>query len=322
MQGPNSALLQLLVIEPWSSDEEFGTPFQVLVPFLGLPSLRKIVGFQMEAAQLGRDFWWPWANGYSSLEELELTSSGISATQTRRILAPMRCLRTLKYHHAGFGDGAGYEWDGGAFLAGIRDSPAVETLEELSLSISSGFPCFSGVGSMKRFRRLRWLELSVELLLPDVEQGHGDLADWEIRNNVENAPRQNPNEGRVTTRLVDILPASIQEVRLLVGETVKSFEEMYEGLVVERNQVPYLAVIQLSRFWKNLERERQRLDRQWQQIGRIRPVDPRGEEREAEAWELLLPQSIHDVVAAAGIRFEYRQEIPQAAHNALCEELG
>jgi hypothetical protein len=92
----------------------------------------------MEADQFGHDFWWPWGSErQSSIRELELTKSGISATYLTHILAPMSSLRALRHHHTSFGGGAGYEWDGGAFLLAIRDSSAGDTLEELSLTISS-----------------------------------------------------------------------------------------------------------------------------------------------------------------------------------------
>jgi len=79
MQSSHSGLSQLAVIEPWTSDDESGTAFQTLTLFLGIPSLRKVVGFQMEADQFGSGFWWPWGSErWSSIREVELTMSGIN----------------------------------------------------------------------------------------------------------------------------------------------------------------------------------------------------------------------------------------------------
>jgi hypothetical protein len=113
-------------------------------------------------------------------------------------------------------------------------------------------------------------------------------------------------------RLVDLLPTSIQHLRLLVDENIKSFEELFEGLTSEKHLVPKLAVIQLSRFWKDVEKETQ-----W--IRQNRNANNNAGEREIQAWELPLPESIARTLGAAGIHFEYKQEIPKPVHIELCK---
>jgi len=323
LSNPNigHALSKLAVIEPWTSDSETGTALRCLIPFLTLPSVRKIVGFQLVADHSYDDFSWPYMRS-SRIEEIELTCSGISATHIARFLEPMHHLRSLRYHHMGMGGGAAFIWDAGSFLASIRNSRAANTLEELSLSAKFFDGPTSAPSSFKEFKRLRWLELGVDLLLARPENGQGDLADWEIQKTAYSYT--NRTKTLCNLRLVDILPPSLEKLRLLVNEKVDSFTKLFDGLAEGKVEaLPSLTDISLSRCYRKIPPDDSTRPIHFLPLGVRQAQDRR---RMGEEYHYEKPLSLDgpkEELHAAGIEFQYVQELnPQAEHLHTCRNMS
>lgn len=298
-EQPNAPLSQLAVIEPWNSHEATGTPLQILAPFLALPSMRKIVVNQLEADHNEHDFDWPWGDSRPSpVEEIEFTSSAVSATQIERFLEPLKNLKAFRYSYGFFGDGGAGQWDGGEFVAALRRSPAAKTLEVLSLA-AENLASSSAISTFKGLDRLRDLELDISLLLGKAECGEGDLADRDINEDFDAYPINNGSV--ILVRLVDILPPTICSIKLLLhsiapigGRRVNDCQKLFNGLAGERDKLPNLKEVQLCAFWSE----------------------------DSGISEQAMPQWLSDFIVRApsvGIAFRYKQNRqPQLEHIARC----
>lgn len=212
IQPASRPLGRLEVLGPWRSDTEFGTPVQAIAPFLLIPSLKKIVGFQYCAAgdrQAGlRDQWywtydWPY-RCECAIEEIELSQSAISPVNLREFLKPMQSLRSFRHLHNSFGNGAGVDWDPASFLAVIGECCG-RTLQDLTLATRSRCDFVPMDWSFMAFEQLRTLEIDAALLL-------------DVR--CRSTPKDGARSG--ARSLVEHLPSSLVELTLFTGSHLHS----------------------------------------------------------------------------------------------------
>ena len=141
-----------------------------------------------------------------------MTDCGVSAHNIDIFLITTPKLRSFKWIHTGFGSGAAYNWNGGAFLRAIINHLG-DTLEELSLTVAPGFVSWTALGSLRGFQRLWKLELSTRLSLGEEDDGIDDTilfeeGNWEGRTVADLTRSSGP-------KLYPKLPSSLKQLRLL-----------------------------------------------------------------------------------------------------------
>ena len=207
-------------------DGQVRYPIQTLAPFFALPSLKKLRGCHLEADLTPFD--WGYGAHRSNLEELELTESAIEALQLAEILEFMGHLRTFRCSHSSWNNEGGLDWDAAQSLRNLMNWVG-PTLEELS--ITSEDRSILALGSFVRFTRLQKSELSVNLLYRDnsffeesmesgLESFHTDAGD------LSTAEMPDPASSR---RIIDILPASLEELILLWDTREPQSKNLFES---------------------------------------------------------------------------------------------
>ena len=233
---------------------EFGTPLQVLNPFLALPSLKKIIGRYLEADREYSDYVWPYDNHSSMVTEVEMTDVAVSATHIERFLRAMPDLRSLKWSHLCTGDGACGMWNGGAFVNAVRETVG-NRLEQFCLTTYLYDDSLTAVSSFKGLSNLRYLEFSASLLIGPQERGADEQTLIEETNHGLNIPRIAHPE-----KLYDILPSSLVELRLLLPRKEAEYalmEDIWDGFdLVKQERLPSLTLVTLC---CRLEAEVQRM---------------------------------------------------------------
>lgn len=210
-------------------DTEQGIPLQRLAPFLALPALKKASGFQLEADHGGyADYAWPYSDHVSAVEEIKLKDCAISADHVGKFLHSMPHLRLFKHSHTCFGNGAAYVWNGGGFLQAVCDTVGSH-LETLSLTTNYDIRSLTAVGSLRNFSRLKWLKLSAVLLLGEQDPGHGDEALFALKGRMMPGATEN-EKGTKFSRLSEILPPSLEELRLSIVCESALYEQMHRVL--------------------------------------------------------------------------------------------
>jgi hypothetical protein len=200
-----------------------------------------------------------------------------------------------------------YQWDGGAFAAALRSSPAAKMLEELSLAADQSASS-SAIRTLKGLEQLKELELVITLLLGEAEAeaegGRGDLADPSINDDFHLYP-MTTNDGTIIVRLVDILPPTNRRLSLLMpsiayepGWKVKDCRVLSNGLASERDKLPNLKEVRLCAFWSE------------------------DSELALETGEQAMPRLLSDLIEqgpSAGFTFDYKQDPrPQLEHVYRC----
>ena len=243
--GPHP-LSKLRVLYLHHSDDEVGTPLQTFAPFLLLPRLKKVVGYQLYSIG-SYSHSWPYGDDVvSNVEEVEMSDSAGGSTDLKEFLRPMKGLRCLKWSHRGFGGGAGYEWNAAGFLQAAANT-AGSNLKELSLTTRSSFHSMSSLGDFKPFSQLEYLELSLSLLLG--EPAALDMADEQIFNrrsrwhgapNLAELMQATPHD----VDLVKMLPRSIKRLRLLWDDVdVPQLDSIFSS-ITDSNGIKLLPLLE------------------------------------------------------------------------------
>ena len=225
--------------------DHFVTPLQTFASFAALPSVRKLIGYRVQADYSYSDYNWPFGDHVSRVEEIEVSDGSVSAKHIESFVAPLPSLRIFRWHHRPSDDGAAFHWNGGAFLRAIgrRAGPK---LERLSLSIASRFESLTALGSFKDFPKLEFLEVDVKLLFGEQEQGLEDEAILQARGwgpGYHDEVAETP-----LPKIVDIVPPSLKMLRLIIGKYRRSAWTLFRGFSREEKEryLPELSQVILS----------------------------------------------------------------------------
>lgn len=205
---PNAGLSRLEVILPstsWGYDNRW--TLSSFNPLLSIKSVRSFCAGSCRAIDdgyTGVAFEAPRLESFGSgLENVELVGSVVDDIELRKFLSRVPKLRSFKLSYEVKWHGCGHEADCGAIMKAIEDEVG-DTLEELSFSLMDDWcPIESDIESMKKFKKLKRVELELGLLIGS--QDHENQVGTE-----GNIPRQ---------RLASVLPPTIERLSLLVEDT-------------------------------------------------------------------------------------------------------
>lgn len=250
--GPLSALHTLYIYYEDIHDNiplHFST-LHFSIPFLALPSMRRLVGYHLEADHhpdadwyTSSDFHWPYDGHSSNVRDVEVTDSAVSATHIRTFLQTLPHLRSLKWQHCGNHQGAGKYWNGGAFLKAICEEVGPQ-LEKFCLTTAAFNKSLTALESFKGLSSLKYLEFSACLLVGEQECGVSDKKLMERYGPfLDIPPIRHPK------KLFEILPATLERLRLLMLMNEIQFslvEDMFDGLdQVKQETLPLLTEVTL-----------------------------------------------------------------------------
>jgi hypothetical protein len=203
---PNAGLSKLEVILPstgWGYENRW-----VLSSFNPLLSIKTVRSFcagscrAIDDGYTGRPFEIPKFESFGvGLEDVELVGSTVDGIELRKFLSRLPKLRSFKLSYEVKWHGCGHEVDCGGIMSAIEDEVG-ETLEELSFShLNDWSPVVSYIESMKNFKKLKYVELELALLI-----GSQDLHN------------QAKNKRSIITkqRLADLLPPTVAGICLLM----------------------------------------------------------------------------------------------------------
>ncbi|KAI4198496.1 MAG: hypothetical protein LQ350_005225 [Teloschistes chrysophthalmus] len=219
-----------------SVNDHVGISLESLLPFIALPSMRKIVGHLLE---LGRDdvpYRWPHSAHASNLEELHLNNSAIDDRDLKAFLQPMHKLRIFRHSHVAFkGDPSrfrrpiGHYWSAAHSMQQLLESIA-STLEELSFTTNC--PSAGALGFLRKLVHLKKVELDLRLLY-EGDPSAALCLDSEYKQYTfsdESWPRYfEPSLGA-------LLPTSIKEVVLMWDNVRPSWKELFYSFSKHRNE--------------------------------------------------------------------------------------
>lgn len=241
---PQRVLSRLIQIVPWSSDDEFGSSLDTVRPFMALPSMRRLIGFQLVAESGGISngaYAWPFGEQASPVKAVECTSGAVDREHLEVFLAPMKSLQSFKWDHGCFGEGTGYFFNGGAFFNCLK-SHVSKTLTQLTLTCWGH--SLTAIDSFRAFERLEYLEFEVKLLYGERDEGESDekvldRLDWFS---------WKMDYGKFTPpKLIDILPASLRRTRLINNleqdKLIPLFDSFVEG---KSTHLPALSKIEIA----------------------------------------------------------------------------
>jgi hypothetical protein len=182
-----------------------------------------------------------------SLRRVELAGCAIRGREMRDFLRHCQQLRVLNF------SGSGRYWNAGDFVAAISESPAAETIEELSLSIHGHYRrIVAGMSDLKALKKLKFLELDVRLFdgppyseFVKMREGKKDLNDAHFKSSTK----------AKVARLREVLPLSVENVHILSDNSASSVRtlqalfadpnETTEGLTCLQNLQLHLATMNL-----------------------------------------------------------------------------
>ncbi|KAH8659375.1 hypothetical protein BGZ60DRAFT_415134 [Tricladium varicosporioides] len=261
---PYAGLSQLTTILPtagWGYEAHCG--LDTFNHFLSIKSVQKFVmggSKALEDSYTGQTFIEP-EEGSSfgaGLEEVQLAGACADGTELRKFLKWMWKLKSFKFSFETKWHGCGHDWNKATAMAAIEDTTS-ETLEDLSFSI---IECYGwtgpGIASMKKFKKLKRLELHLKCLtgLPyELDDTIGEYkADYD---NVK------------FPKLGDLLPSSIEELVLwertmlddrgVIGGNL--FPRLFENFSKEGPQkLPHLKKIVIVGGWAHNNRGKESSD--------------------------------------------------------------
>ncbi|TLD27689.1 putative f-box domain protein [Venturia nashicola] len=203
---------------------------QELCPYLALPSIKKFKLMGPTRWQIGGDHYeWKYGTRTSTIEEIDVYKGDADSHTIGRFLQPLVKLRVFHWTHGcGYTDGCGCEdWDGNAFVQTIGKMVGWH-LQELGLTFDHYTNCVSstGIDHLLRFPTLKYLELDLQFLL-----GKSNLK----RNKNPPTPidlwlPRRLRSWQSMPCLIDVLPSSIENLRLWVTEHVLEPERMFEHI--------------------------------------------------------------------------------------------
>jgi len=165
----------------------------------------------------------------AGLEVVELVGAVVDAIELRKFLSRMPRLRSFKLSYETKWHGCGHDWDAGDVMSVIEDQVG-EQLEDLSFSILN---CYGDPGSeitsLKNFKKLKQIELDVEVLLGAY---HRPSRPQRIDGKVASSePREIPQLG-------DLLPPAVESFCLLVHklqDSTKVMNKLFSKIAADKD---------------------------------------------------------------------------------------
>lgn len=208
---------------------------QELCLYLALPSIKKLKLMEIRTWEdlYSEHYDWKYGNRTSTVEEIDVYEGASDFITIGRFLQPLVKLGVFHWTH-----GCGYtdeceDWGGNAFVQ-MMGMKVGWHLQELGLTFTHSTQCVSAtrIESFLRFRTLTYLELDLQYLL-----GKVNIERNEDPNSDEKWLPLRPEQRLrcIPPRLIDILPSSIQTVRLWVSDRVMKPECMLQHVTRLRN---------------------------------------------------------------------------------------
>lgn len=178
----------------------------------------------------------------ANLEKIELVGSVGRFRELGELLSRTPKLKCFHFAYETKWHGCGHNWNVGAFMNAIQEEVG-DTLEELSVTI---LQCYGGLGTtldfMKGFEKLRTLELDVDMLMAPAYDKGSQNEEW--------LDEEGPPGDPAMPRLVDMLPASIETVRLFNRlydeDQVQCMRALFDGLEKgSGSRLPHLEHVEL-----------------------------------------------------------------------------
>lgn len=200
-------------------------------PFLALPHMRSFRGPSCVAtsSDFGHDYTssskapYHAGLGPSTLVAVHLVSCCISPAGIACFIAHTPCLRTLRYSHC-TKEGVDADWDICGFVTAIERTAGAH-LEELSVSIRElRGEIAPGKPSMRGFRRLRKLELPIEVAVCNITAAAASRVATPIESRmVEGGLMDHNNEldDAETFSIGDLVPSSVAQLSLISAGTAQ-----------------------------------------------------------------------------------------------------
>ncbi|KAH6666227.1 hypothetical protein B0J14DRAFT_199642 [Halenospora varia] len=250
---PHSGLSKLTTILPstgWGYEAHIS--LDTFNPFLSIKSVKKFImggSKALEDGYTGASFNEP-ENGSSfgaGLEQVQLAGACANGIELRKFLKWMPRLKSFQFSFETKWHGCGHDWNKAAAMEAI-EATTCDTLEDLSFSIVN---CYGGTGpgiaSMKKFKKLKRLELHLKCLKSVPYELDDTIAEGETYYDNIKFPK-----------LGDLLPSSIEELVLgewtmidnggILGDHL--FPDLLEDFSKERVQkLPHLRKIVIVGGW-------------------------------------------------------------------------
>ncbi|TPX17736.1 uncharacterized protein E0L32_002837 [Thyridium curvatum] len=260
---PGASLSRLSIIAPHQgSGYDTHDALELYDPFLALNSLREFYMGSMvaETASANGASFSPSHDKYSpQLKKIELVASVMGRPEWVRLLSRTPNLEILRMSHENKFEWLGQSWDLGETMNTIQQV-AGKHLRELCLSASNCWSTGTTLTNMSGFECLEVLELDVSMLLQTAYEDDGrggddtDGEDMDWMDRLEALDK----EPKHTSCLVDILPASIQTVRLVgwghptplreYEESFRAVKTLFRWFALERpSKLPALKEISFTR---------------------------------------------------------------------------
>lgn len=229
---------------------------QELCPYLALPSIRKLklMGLRSWEEISGDHYDWKYGSRTSTAEEIDVYQGEADFLTIGRFLQPLVKLRVFHWTHGcgcGYEDGCGCEdWGGNTFVQTIGKMVGWH-LKELGLTFDHYTNCVSstGIDHLLRFRTWSYLELDLQFLLGTSNLKRNKNPPTPINVWLPRRRQQSPHS---MPRLIDILPSSIEYVRLWVSRFVQKPERTLEHVA----RLPNLKQITIAYYLPEENRRR------------------------------------------------------------------
>ena len=248
---PDASLSHLSVILPVKGHGyECKESLEIHALFNGIQSLRELYHggvVALDDVYTGIEFN-PTDHEWSRhIEIIELVGVVIGESELDRLLSLANKGSTLRVFHLGYEvkyHGCGLYWDAGALLAVVQRHCA-DSLEELMVTQISGSQdggcCGSTLVDMTKFRKLKFIELDIEMLCGPAYDPENPV---DLYNDCENLGDP------AWPALVDLLPRSIQKVNIRVrspmGDNTECITRLFMNFEAERStKLPNLEEITL-----------------------------------------------------------------------------
>ena len=205
----DASLSKLAVLRPFRGVGYQNRPaLSPCVPFLALDSLKefRVGSCIFFDGYTGRPFAPRYERYGKQLEKVDMVGCISGPKELAELLSRLPALRIFRFCFEIKWHGCGYSWDVGKFLAAIQ-THAGDKLDEFSLSMLNDYgERGTTLSSMKGFRKLKVLELDLDLLLGPAHDPNSTNPAW--------LDAQSPPGDPAMPRLVDLLPESLSRFNL------------------------------------------------------------------------------------------------------------
>ncbi|OHE94212.1 hypothetical protein CORC01_10550 [Colletotrichum orchidophilum] len=241
----DAGLSKLDILRPFTgSGYDCRNAMTLNTPFLAIGSLREAyIGgcIALEDGYTGIPFHPEYSTYSPRLEKLELVGCTFEPWEVRVLLSRMANLKCLHFAYEVKWHGCGMSCDTGHILDTIMECTG-ETLEELSAWMMEHWGSTGRtLTDMKGFRRLKSLEID-SFMFMGPEFRKDDVEDFDLTD----APNVWPVEEIAAPRMVDMLPPSLESLRILVqgndgddrsAQIAKCLRALFDGFPQHRQKL-------------------------------------------------------------------------------------